>query len=274
MLFSIVVPVRNEEANLPLCLERLKEFDDVIVVDSGSTDGTVGIAQSFGRNVLNFVWNGGFPKKRNWVLRNYPFKYPWVLFLDADERIPPEFKREVGTITQSSSHNGFWIGYSNWFMGRLLKHGDPVRKLSLLRVGCGEFERIAEESWSKLDMEVHEHLVVSGTVGAITARIDHHDMRTLDAYYERHNEYSSWEAMRYLKLKGMISLTFRQKLKYRMIRWKIFPPIYFIANYFLRLGFLDGLPGFYFAISKMFYFYQIQAKVSWAELKINSRIIS
>lgn len=263
MPFSIVIPVKNESVNLPLCLERLRDFDDVVVVDSESTDGTADVAKSFGRSVLSFVWDGKFPKKRNWVLRNYAFKYQWVLFLDADERITPEFKAEVESVIKSTSHNGFWIGYSNWFMGRLLKHGDPVRKLALLRIGSGEYERIAEEGWSKLDMEVHEHLIVDGTVGTISSRIEHHDRRPLEAYYERHNDYSSWEARRYLALKNDTALTFRQRLKYRMIRWKMFPLLYFLWSYFFRLGFLDGRAGFYFAVGKMFYFYQIQSKITY-----------
>ena len=83
-LLTIVVPVKNEERNLPGCLENVKAFEHVILVDSGSTDRTLEIAAEFGREVVQFKWNGEFPKKRNWILRNYKFQTPWVLFLDAD----------------------------------------------------------------------------------------------------------------------------------------------------------------------------------------------
>ena len=136
-----------------------------------------------------------------------------------------------------------------------------MRKLALLRVGHGEYERILEEAWSSLDMEIHEQLVVDGSVGVIKSRLDHHDRKSLSDYYSRHNEYSNWEARRYLALEDRSKLTVRQRLKYRILRWPIFPVLYFVSSYLFKLGFLDGYAGFYFAIGKMFYFYQIQAKI-------------
>ena len=266
MNVSIVIPVKNEIANLALCLESVKYFDDVVVVDSSSTDGTPQIAAQYGRQVVNFNWDGRFPKKRNWILRNYTFKHPWVLFLDADERLTPEFQREVEQVLPQTTHNAFGISYMNWFMGRLLKYGDPMRKTALLRVGYGEYEEIQEEAWSGFDMEIHEQLVVKGgSIGVINVKLEHHDRKNLHAYNIRHNEYSTWEAKRFFALKEWFQLTRRQRLKYRMMKWSIFPVMYFLASYFLKGGFLDGKAGFYFAIGKMFYFYQIQAKIS--ELK-------
>ncbi|MCL2646202.1 MAG: glycosyltransferase family 2 protein [Phycisphaerales bacterium] len=259
--FSVVIPVRNEAKNLPLCLASLEGFDDVVVVDSGSTDETRSIAQQHGCTVLDFKWNGQFPKKRNWTLRNYSFKHQWVLFLDADERMTPAFKNEVEKIIHATPHHGFWIYYTNWFMGRMLKYGDTMRKLALLRIGHGEYERVEEQAWSHLDMEVHEHLIINGTAGAIRARLEHHDLRSLEAYYARHNAYSDWEANRFLALQDPGKLTKRQRIKYQMLTWKIFPFLYFIISYIFKCGFLDGVPGFYFAVGKMFYFYQVQAKI-------------
>lgn len=92
---SVVVPVKNEAANLTQCLNSLLDFDDVVVVDSGSTDGTVEIAASYSRSVVQFEWNGKFPKKRNWALKNIGLKYPWVLFLDADEIMTEGFVQEI-----------------------------------------------------------------------------------------------------------------------------------------------------------------------------------
>ncbi|MDA3924613.1 MAG: glycosyltransferase family 2 protein [Kiritimatiellae bacterium] len=257
---SIVIPVKNEEKNLAPCLELLKEFDEVVIVDSGSNDATCNIAAEFNRPVVLFVWDGKFPKKRNWILKNYKFKYPWVLFLDADERMTNAFIKELSAVLPVTKHDAFLIRYDNWFLGRLLKHGDQMRKTALLRVGTGEYERVEENSWSLLDMEVHEHLVVNGSIGMINAQLEHHDKRTLYSYYEKHNHYSSWEANRCFALKDKAVLTRRQKLKYNLIRSPIFPPAYFVYCYFLKLGILDGVAGFLFAISKMFYFYQIQAK--------------
>lgn len=267
---SVIVPVKNEAANLVACLESIKEFDDVVIVDSGSTDGTLEIAAQYGRPVVKFEWNGRFPKKRNWILQNYTFKNDWILFLDADERMTPEVQEELTRTLPHTKHNSFWIGYRNWFLGRILRYGDPMRKLALLRVGHGEYERIMEDAWSPLDMEIHEQLIVDGSVGVIAAKLEHHDCKRLSAYYARHNDYSTWEAKRFLTLEDRSQLTARQRLKYRLITWSVFPVLYFLASYVLKGGFLDGRSGFYFAIGKMFYFYQIQAKIQ--ELKRNSNI--
>src|SRR3954447_10137763 len=92
---TIVIPVWNEEANLGACLSHLCEFQEVLVVDSGSTDRTVELASAYGAKVMQFRWEGGFPKKRNWVLQTHEFHTDWVLFLDADEEVTNEFRSEL-----------------------------------------------------------------------------------------------------------------------------------------------------------------------------------
>lgn len=258
---TFVIPVFNEEKNLPECLERIKDVTNKVVVDNGSTDRTQEIARAAGCEILDFHWNGHFPKKRNWVLQTYKFKTPWVFFLDADERVTEEFKKELLKVLPGTKHDCFRVTLDNWFMGRMLRHGDPMCKTAILRVGKGGYERIEENSWSNLPMELHEHIKVDGTTGDISARIEHHDKRSLSNYFIKHCEYADWEAHRFLALKDWSVLTRRQKIKYRLMRNKLFPVFYFCASYFFKLGFLDGVPGFYFAISKLAYFYQIQAKV-------------
>ena len=264
---TVVVPIKNEALNLPTCLSTLKGFERVIVVDSGSSDDSAEIARSFGAEVVEFKWNGQFPKKRNWMLRNHPISTPWVLFLDADEQIPPAFIAELRQILPQTSCNGFWVPFDNYFMGRLLRHGDKFRKLPLLRVGKGEFEQIYEQAWSQLDMEVHEHLIVEGKVGELKSALVHSDFKNLEAYYARHNQYSSWEANRFLSLSRDATNHFtpRQKIKYKLLKSPIFPLLYFCGSYIGKRGFLDGFPGFRFAVSKMFYFYQIGFKIAEKE---------
>ena len=259
---TVFVPVFNEERNLPECLEALKNFRKVVILDSCSSDDTPGIAARYGREVVRFEWDGKFPKKRNWALRNYKIDTPWCLFLDADERMTPAFERELAGTLPTTGHDVFVVYYDNWFMGRMLRHGDVMRKSALVRHGHGEYERVEDAAGDRpMDMEIHEQILSGGTVGTIKAHLEHHDRRPLSNYYVKHCRYADWEARRYRAIEDWSVLTRREKIKYRLLRWKLFPLAYFFVSYVLKGGFLDGAPGFYFAINKMSYFYQIQAKL-------------
>jgi len=272
---SVVVPVKNEARNLPRCLERLSRFEKIYVVDSGSEDGTEGVATSLGAEVVQFRWNGMFPKKRNWFLENHQLPTEWVLFLDADEFITDEFCDEVDQAVRSQSHVGYWLTFHNWFLGRFLRHGDPFAKLALFRPDAGRYERIDEDRWSHLDMEIHEHPVLEGSIGTISSPIDHDDRRGLESYLGKHNDYSSWEARRYLALGSPGSaawgaLTDRQRSKYRRIERWWFPLAYFVLSYIVKRGFLDGRAGWVFAKLKSQYYYHIQLKIREAREKTSS----
>jgi glycosyltransferase involved in cell wall biosynthesis len=264
---TVAVPIRNEEQNLAECLRRLHRFAHVVVIDSGSTDRSQEIAAAFGAAWLDFQWDGRFPKKRNWFLRTQPVDTPWVLFLDADELVDDAFCDELSRVLPDTHHAGFWLNYDNWFMGRRLRYGDANRKLALFRVGSGEYERIDEERWSNLDMEIHEHPVLSGSVGEIASRIEHRDNRGIEHWKRKHDAYSTWEAHRTLMLrakggiKDSTELSPRQRRKYFTLgKWWL-PGAYFLHTYFVRLGCLDGYPGFAFALEKSRYFGEIGRKL-------------
>lgn len=172
------------------------------MVDSGSDDGSCEIAREAGAEVLQFEWDGGFPKKRNWALREVSLETGWVLFLDADEFVTDAFVAELEAALPTTDCVGFWLNYERWFLGRQLRHGDEFLKLALFRVGAGEYERIEESRWSGLDMEIHEHPVLEGPTGEIAAPIEHNEYRGLAHYIAKHNEYSSWEAARWLQLES------------------------------------------------------------------------
>lgn len=269
---TVVIPVKNEAKNLPRCIAAVSDLGPIVVVDSESSDHTKEVAEAAGAEVLNFKWDGQFPKKRNWTLRNYDFKTEWVLFLDADEFVSSEFIEEVQVAVQSAEHVAFWLNFSNYFMSQKLKEGDVFRKLALFRIGAGEYEKIEEDNWSHLDMEVHEHPVLVGPIGEISALIEHNDFRGIKHYIAKHKEYSSWEAARYFRLRvnnGVKSaewrgLTDRQKKKYSNLEKWWFAPAYFIVSYFFKKGFLDGAVGFHFTLMKAIYFYQIRLKITEA----------
>jgi glycosyltransferase involved in cell wall biosynthesis len=253
--------------NLPLCLAALEGVvDEIVVVDSGSSDGTQQIAAGLGATVLDFKWNGSFPKKRNWTLRNHTFKNPWILFLDADERVTPAFINELRKTLPNTAHSGFWISFDNWFMGHPLKHGDVFSKLALFRIGAGEYERFPEDSWSHLDMEVHEHPLLQGTVGHIKGRLEHREDRGMEHYIAKHDAYAEWEMNRFQWLQTASAaewdqFTPRQKFKYRHLNKWWLGPLYFFMSYVVKRGFLDGYAGWTFARLKCRYFLDIRGKI-------------
>lgn len=270
---TIVVPVKDEARNLPACLASIPTGVPIVVVDSGSQDETATIAGAAGAEVLDFRWPGGFPKKRSWVLMTHAFTTPWVLFLDADERLTPAFVAALTTALARTDVAGFWLNYQNHFMGRVLRHGVPQRKLALIRVGAGLFERIDDDRWSGLDMEVHEHPVLDGPAGEIAPALEHEDFRGLAKHIDRHNDYSSWEAHRWAAMAAdpaaWAALTPRQRLKYRHLpRWW-FAPAYFLAAYVVRGGFLDGGAGLAYAFLKFVYFAEVRLKIR--ELRLAGR---
>jgi glycosyltransferase involved in cell wall biosynthesis len=262
---TIVVPVKNEARNLAACLAALPVVAEVLVVDSASTDATRDIARAAGATVVDFAWNGVFPKKRNWVLQTHAFKTPWVLFLDADERLTPAFNAALPGALARQKVAGYWLNYDNYFMGRRLRHGVAQRKLALFRVGAGAYERIEDENWSALDMEVHEHPQLQGRVEEIAAPIEHNDFRDLHHYLARHNEYSTWEARRYTALmqtpEVLKTLTPRQQAKYRNLDKWWFCLAYFATAYILKRGFLDGGAGLAHAFLKASYFVEMRLKI-------------
>lgn len=263
---TVVIPIKNEAKNLPDCLASLGKVRSVIVVDSASEDESRAIASAAGATVVPFDWNGRFPKKRNWLLRNWSFETEWVLFLDADERLTPDVIDEMSAaISNPNGFVGYWLNYDNYFMGRVLRHGVPQRKLAFFKVNAGEYERIDDERWSSFDMEIHEHPILDGPVGEIQSPLGHKDFRGLHNFIARHNEYSSWETRRVALLRAdptsWAQLTGRQKFKYQNIDKWWFPFFYFIIDYAIKRRFLDGQSGFIYAMFKFFYFFEIRAKI-------------
>ena len=272
---TVVVPVRDEAAALGRLLPKLSCFARVIVVESSENPAGADVARRHGAEFVVFEWQGGFPKKRTWAARQCHIATEWTLFLDADEEPTAAVVAELGHVLRSTSHDGFWLAYDLFFLGRRLRFGVPQRKIALIRTGRGEYERIEDRNWTDLDMEVHEHIVVRGSVGKIKARLLHREEKTVPSYCHRHADYAAWEARRYLALQEAAGttnapvLTVRQRVKYRIITAWWFPAVYFLFQYVVRLGFLDGVPGLLFAQLKAAYFVAVQAAIVQRDPKLS-----
>jgi glycosyltransferase involved in cell wall biosynthesis len=255
---TVVIPVRNEESNLATCLASVAEYaEEIVVIDSHSTDETPAVAAAHGVALRQFDWDGGPEKKRNWALRTYPFRTEWVLFLDADERMTKEVWSEIER-TIHGPVDGLQFWFVNHFAGAALRWGDRQRKVAMTRVGRGRYEYVTESALSTLDMEVHEHLLIEGPVAKIGAPILHNDYRGVDHWYRKHLEYAAWEAERVRATRS--DRRWRQRLKYRVLTRLWFPFAYFVYAYVLRLGFLDGRAGLLFWLAKFSYFLQISIR--------------
>src|SRR5712692_3176877 len=192
---SVIVPVRNEARNLPRCLESLRGAGEVYVIDSQSADDTVEIARSFGAQLVQFHYQGGWPKKRQWAIDTLPLAYDWIFLVDADEALTPELAEEIKQAIRDPRLDGYYIALQMFFLGRALRHsGASFYKLSLFRRGKGRFEcRSQDQDTSMCDMEVHEHVIVSGPTRKLKERLIHHNAESLSRYIRKHNEYSNWE---------------------------------------------------------------------------------
>jgi glycosyltransferase involved in cell wall biosynthesis len=269
---SVLVPVKNEARNLPRCLSHLQWADEIYVVDSGSNDATVEIAERHGAAVVQFEFNGTYPKKKNWSLENLPWRNEWVLIIDADEVVPPELAQEIAHVLADPQHDGYYLNFRYMFLGRWIKHCGyyPVWVLRLFKHRLGRYEKMPVRPGSNTgDNEAHEHVILDGTAGRLTHDVLHYPYPTIDTWVEKHNRYSNWEAELYDRFCEGSDEDARigrsQRIKRRLKRIYLRLPLRFLVRfvyaYIIRRGFLDGRPGFILCVLLSFYDFLSTAKV-------------
>ena len=262
---SIIVPICNEAENLSRCFESLSWAEEVFVVDSNSTDGSKEIAQKYGAKVIQFKYNGNWPKKKNWALDNLQFKNEWVFIIDADEELPPEAEEEFREIctTNKKGFDGYFINRRFFFIGKWLKHAYyPNWNLRLFKQKLGRYEKLTDLPTESGDVEIHEHIILRGEAGYLKSEMNHYAFPTVEKFIEKHNRHSNWEARvavdSYLKAKSAKALQSRnigrrRKLKTFSKHFPFRPFLRFIYIYIIQRGFLDGREGYYFARLHAFY---------------------
>jgi len=228
MSLSVCIITLNEEANIGRTLRSVQFADEIIVLDSGSTDRTVEIAQALHAKVFTEPW-AGFAKQKNSAIDKC--SGDWILSLDADEEMSPELQSQIQYLLPSHhACEAYTIPRRNLFLGRWMKHGGfyPDRKLRLFRRGSARFD----------DRPVHESMSVNGIVSDLDCDIIHHAYPTLDGYIRQMNNYSALGAGLLLEQKRT-SRSFAAFLANVILR----PCYTFAWNYIFRLGFLDGREG-------------------------------
>ncbi|MBF0454333.1 MAG: glycosyltransferase family 2 protein [Magnetococcales bacterium] len=239
---SVTIITLNESDALPACLESVAFAEDLVVVDSGSTDDTLQIAQSMGARVFSQPWLG-YGQQKNFAVDQA--RHDWVLCLDADERVDPLLRASIETALSHPNppFNGYQIARRNHFLGRGLKHGFgyPDINIRLMNRHRGR--------WT--EPSVHEYIQVTGPVGRLDGDLLHFSAENFQQYLEKHNRYTTLQAQmlmahppRWLRLKMVVN-----------------PLVCFIKGYVIKRAFLDGLPGLVHTVCHCFTTFTKYAKL-------------
>lgn len=228
------------------------------------------------RKSYSFILRG-LAEEKNWSLDSLPFRNDWVLIVDCDERITPELWDEIAQVIADPTFAGYYLNRRVFFLGKWIRHGGkyPDWNLRLFKHQQGRYENLNTEDIPNTgDNEVHEHVILEGQVGYLKNDMLHIDFRDIYHWLARHNRYSNWEARVYYNLltdnsdNGTIganlfgdSVQRKRFLKKIWVRLPFKPLLRFIIFYFIRLGFLDGKPGYTYARLLSQYEYQIGVKL-------------
>lgn len=273
MPVTILIPAKNEERNLPECLQSVQWAEKIYVIDSNSNDGTSAICSDYGVELVQFNYNGGWPKKKNWALENLPISTPWTFILDADERVSDELRDEIKVAISDQSIDGYYIRWQFMFLGRWMKHSwSHGWMLRLFRTGAGKYEDLGMRGEGGWDNEVHENVVVDGKTTSLREYLIHDSRETLSHWIKKQNEFSDWNARRRINQVSNLRLKFsdlasqqpvvrRRALKALYLRLPLKPILMFLYLYFIKLGFLDRKEGFYFCVLRAVHEFNTDAKI-------------
>ena len=239
---TAIIPTGNEEHNIVDAIKSVSFADEIMVVDSFSSDRTIELATPLADIILQREYENSASQK-NWAIPQA--KHNWILLLDADERVTPELKKEVLSIINSNTdYSGFWIKRQNYFMGKKVRfsgwQGDRVIRL-FIRDKC-KYE----------NKHVHAEIISDGKIGSLNNILMHNTFKTKEAYLKKLKRYARWQAKDYEA--RIPTITFFHTL--------IKPTFRFIKHYILQLGFFDGYAGFIISL------YQAKAvRMRYAYLK-------
>ncbi len=243
-MFSVLILTLNEERDLPRCLESARGCDDLVVLDSGSTDRTGAIARAAGARVFTRPFDH-FAGQRNYAQRQISFRHPWVFHLDADEQLTPDLVGECNRMAARSDLDGCWVAPKMMFMGRWIPHCTDFPAWQARFVRAPQFEFIEVGHGQRESPRMRLERLQSSYL---------HDLSSGGEaeWLEKHRRYARAEAIAHLRDSGEVPwsqlfsgdrLQRRRALKHLSYALPCRPALRFIYQYVLRRGFLDGRPG-------------------------------
>ncbi|MDW7711244.1 MAG: glycosyltransferase family 2 protein [Deferrisomatales bacterium] len=247
---SATVICQDEAEKIRGCLESVRFCDEVVVVDSGSTDGTLEICRELADRVIERDWPG-YVAQQNYARAEA--RGEWVLSIDADERVTPELAREIGLALEGDPEvEGFRVSRHVHYLGRWIDHSGwyPEPRVRLFRRDRGRWEGI----------DPHYDVTVDGRVGDLGGEIVHYTYDDLEDHVRTLNRFSS-------------ILAREHRARGRRFSWAslvLRPPLEFLKKYVLKRGFLDGAPGFFVAVLSSFYVFLKLAKL-WEAERVGDR---
>lgn len=259
---TALVMTKNEAAHIEKCLGALQDFAYIIVVDSDSTDDTQTIAQKCGARVENFIWNGKYPKKRQWCLDNLDIKTDWIFFVDADESITKELSNEIKTLFDNPiSASGYFIKSRYVIDDKIVRFGLQNNKIALFdrtQMAFPEVDDLHLNGMGEIEGHYQPVLKSAGRIGRLKSYMLHYAYKNENDWWSRHRCYAEWEnGMNQNQSWPKDPSSFRQLLK---IIFRHMPCRYisaFLHSYILKLGILDGRAGLKLAFTRYHYYRMI-----------------
>lgn len=239
-MITAVILTKNEEKNIVDCIENLSFCSEILVIDDNSEDRTQEIAKNKGAKVINHSLDDNFAVQRNLGLKNA--KNSWVLFVDADERISKNLAAEILEAVKKNKDDGYLLRREDIMWGKELKYGET---------GNIKFLRLGKKDAGLWEGRVHEKWLITGNIGSLLNPIEHYPHPTISEFLSEINYYSTLKAEE----------LFQKGIKEEWYTILLYPKAKFLLNYFLKLGFLDNLPGLIYALMMSFHSFLVRSKL-------------